>query len=177
MDRGSIQREGLINRISRSAIRRELKERERELLVHNADVEMNYTRSGQIDANSLNRKPKKELLRRNSGQFSDLAVAEAAGDVEIIVNLILELGIAGLVEKDLESAGGRINRESGDVLGEEADGEAVKVEMVVDGGWVRSGHERRGEEEEEEEERGREREDHGDGGNWRRRRRILRNGF
>ena len=108
--------------------------------------------------NSFNRKPKKELLRGNSSQFSDLAIAEATGDIEIIVNLILELSIAGLVEEDLESASGRVDGESGDVLGKEADGEAVKVEMVVDGGWVRSGHERRGKEEEESEE-----EDHGDG--------------
>lgn len=99
----------MINRISGSAIRRGLKEGKRELLVNNTNVEMNYTRSGQIDTNSLNRKPKKELLGGNSGQFSDLAVGEPAGDIEIIVNLILELGIAGLVEEDLETAGGRID--------------------------------------------------------------------
>lgn len=99
----------MINRISCSAIRGGLKEGKRELLVNNADVEMNYTRRGQIDTNSLNRKPKKELLGGNSSQFSDLSVGEPARDVEIIVNLILELGIAGLIEEDMETAGGRIN--------------------------------------------------------------------
>lgn len=149
MNRGSARGGRLINWISRSAIRRRLKEGQRELLVDDADVEMNHTRGGQIETDALDRKPKKELLRRNPGQFSDLAVAEYAGDVEIIVNFVLELGIARLVEEDLEPAGGGVDGEIGDVLGEEAYGEAVKVEMVVNGGWIGGGGGGEGEEEEE----------------------------
>lgn len=79
------------------------------MLINNTDVEMNYTRTKQINTNSFNRKPKKEFLRRNSSQFIDLATAKAAGNIEIIVNLILELGIARLVKEDLKSAGGRVD--------------------------------------------------------------------
>lgn len=103
---GSIGSE--IRGLSGGAIRRRLKERERELLVYNAHIEVDKARAGYIDSNTFDREPKKELLSRNAGQVSDLAEADGAGDVEIVVDLVLELGVTGLVQPDMELACRRV---------------------------------------------------------------------
>lgn len=63
------------------------------------------------------------------------------------MDLVLELGVARLVEQDLEVASGRVVRELRYALGEEAYGEIVEAEIIVNGG--RSGGGGKGSEGEE----------------------------
>lgn len=50
------------------------------------------------------------------------------------MDLVLELGVARLVEQDLEVASGRVVRELRYALGEEAYREIVEAEIIVNGG-------------------------------------------
>lgn len=43
------------------------------MLVDNADIEVNKTGAGDIDADAFDGEPEEELLSRNAGQISDLA--------------------------------------------------------------------------------------------------------
>lgn len=127
----------LISKIRRTdganshTIRRRFEQRKRQLLKHDADIEVNETGARNVDVNSLHRKPKKQLLRRNSGQGGDLAVTESAGDVAIVMQLALELGIASLIQIYLESAGLVIKAEVAYVFREETNREAVGFQRFV----------------------------------------------
>lgn len=137
------------------AIGRGLEEGEGELLVGDADVEVDDAGAGDVDADALDREPQEELLGGHPGQLADLAEPEGAGDVEVVVDLVLEPRVAGLRQADPELPGGRVDGVVGDALGEEADGEAVAPEVVVDrvavcGGGGGGGEDRRQEGEEEE---------------------------
>lgn len=62
-----------ISGINSGAIGRGFEEGERELLVDNADIEVNKTGAGDVDADAFDGEPEEELLSRNTGQISDLA--------------------------------------------------------------------------------------------------------
>lgn len=124
-----------IRRIDSGTIRRGFKERERELLIHNTHIKVNEPRARNINANTFNRKPKKKFLCRDARQLADPAETQGPRDVEIVVNLILELRIAGMLQKDLKIAGRGVVRELSNTLRQEAYGEAMEAEVVIDGGW------------------------------------------
>ena len=107
------------------------------MLEDNTYIKINEPGAGHIHPNPLHRKPQKQLLRRNPRQLPDLTVAQTAGNVAIVMQLALELGIAGLIQIDLESAI-VIDDEVGDALGEQAHWEAMGAEDFVDGERSRS---------------------------------------
>lgn len=114
------------------AIGRGIEEGEGELLVGDADVEVDDTGAGDVDADALDGEPEEELLGGDAGEPADLAELEGAGDIEVVVELVLEPGDAGLRQADPKLAGGGVDGVVGDALGEEADGEAEAPEVVVD---------------------------------------------
>lgn len=114
-----------------------LEERKRELLEDDTNIKINEAGAGDVDSNPLHGKPQEQLLSGNTGELADLAVGKKAGNVAIIVQLALELGNAGLIEMDLESTIVK-EGEVRDALGEEAHGEAMGAEDIVDGERSRS---------------------------------------
>ena len=129
-------------------------EREREALGGGADVEVDEAGGREVDADAHDLEPEEEILGLEAGEGVDHAAAEVAGDVALVMQLVLELGVAGLVEVDPEGAvlG---EGEVADALGEEAHGQAVVGEDLVDGGGIGEVAERggrRNEREEKEEE-------------------------
>lgn len=116
----------------RFAVRWILKERERKLLVSEADVEQNQARVGIIDDDVLNGKPEKELLLGETDDSNEAAVAEIGGDDAVEVNSGLELGEARPVQEYLEAAIG-IEGVGPDGLWQEPRWEATGAEEVVDG--------------------------------------------
>ncbi len=108
-----------------SAITRSFKQGERESLEDNTNIEVNEAGAGNINGDSFDGEPKEEILSSYSGKIGNLAVAEDTGEVPIVTDLALELGIARLLHVDLESAGGLVDCEVSDSFWEEADWEAV----------------------------------------------------
>lgn len=88
----------------RDAIQRGLEEGEGEALVDNADVKVDETGAGDVDADAEDGEPEEELLGGDAWEGGDLAVGERAGDggVEADLALALELGRARRVQPDLE---------------------------------------------------------------------------
>lgn len=75
-----------------------------ELLVNNPNREVDAIGRRQIDLDFIDIEPKQEPLDLNPLQFRDRAVAELSGDGGLVVDQVLELNIAGLVQNDDESA-------------------------------------------------------------------------
>lgn len=75
-----------------------------ELLVNNPNREVDAIGRRQIDLDFIDVEPKQEPLDLNPLQFRDRAVAELSGDGGLVVDQVLELNIAGLVQNDDESA-------------------------------------------------------------------------
>lgn len=57
-------------------------------------------RARDIDANPFDGEPEEEFLSGDAVQAVDAAVTERSGDVGIVVNLVLEFGVAGLFHRD-----------------------------------------------------------------------------
>lgn len=106
------------------------------MLVNNTHIKVNEARARDIDPNTFDREPEKELLGRNTRQLADPAETQCARDVKIVVELVLELSVARMLQEDLKMAGRRVVGEFGDALWEEAYGKAVEPEVVIDCGWV-----------------------------------------
>lgn len=96
-------------------------EREREALVDGADVEVDEAGGGDIDADAHDLEPEEEIQGLEAREGVDHATAEVARDVALVMQLVLELGVAGLVEVDPEAAV-MGEAEVPDALGEEAHG-------------------------------------------------------
>lgn len=82
-------------------------------------------------------------------------MGEVEGDVEVVVELVLELGDAWVWESDLKegvTGGGGGGRKVSYALGKETFGEAMEEEIVVDGGGRGEGGTGGGEEDQEREE-------------------------
>lgn len=75
-----------------------------ELLVNNPHREVNTIGRRQVDPDFIHIEPKQEPLDLNPLQFRDRSVAELSGDGGLVVDQVLELNIAGLVQNDDESA-------------------------------------------------------------------------
>lgn len=116
--------------VYRKALGRSLEEGQRELLVDDADVEVDEAGAGDVDADLVDGEPEEELLGGDAGEGGDLAVADGTGYGGVVADLRLELRSAGAVELDLELAG-FVDGEVLDALGQETDGEAVGSEHVV----------------------------------------------
>lgn len=80
------------------------KGREWELLGDDAHIEVNQAGAGDIDPDFNHRKPQKQILGGDTGEAVDLAVAETAGDIDVVVQFVLELGITGSIQVNLELA-------------------------------------------------------------------------
>lgn len=93
-------------RVSNGAIRRRLKKRQRVLLVDHAHIEVNNPGAGDIHAYALHGEPEEELLSRDAGEIADVGMGEVKGDVEVIVELVLELGDARVRQGYLEDGSG-----------------------------------------------------------------------
>lgn len=133
----------------RGAIRRRLEQRQRELLGDHPDVEVDEAGAGDVDPDPLDGEPQEQLLRGDPGEGADLAVAQRPGDVPVVVQLALELGVAGPIQVHLELPVG-VDPEARHPLGEQPHREAVGLEDLVDGRGG-EGVEERDEEEEREE--------------------------
>jgi len=86
------------------AFRGRFEEREREALEGGADVEVDEAGGGDVDADAHDFEPEEEILGLEAREGVDHAAAEVAGDVALVMQLVLELGVAGLVEVDPEAA-------------------------------------------------------------------------
>ncbi|CAI0376192.1 unnamed protein product, partial [Linum tenue] len=84
------------------ALAGDLEHRESELLIHHPDIEVNQPRLGIVDADPFHGEPEEELLLRHPGELLDLARGQEAGDVEIVMELVLQLDVARLGEVYLE---------------------------------------------------------------------------
>lgn len=107
-------------------IRRRIEQGNREPLINNAYVEVNHARAGHIDANVEDREPEKEILSRDAGNRADLAGGERTGNGGVVLDGVVEVGGARLIEGGDEGAivgEGKV----GDALREEAAGEAVAL--------------------------------------------------
>jgi hypothetical protein len=120
-------------RVRHGAIGRRFKERQGELLVNDTNIEVNDTRAGFINANTLDGEPKEEFLGGDSREVGDVGLGKVEGDVGVVVELVLEIGDARVREGDLVEGGGGCEGELGYVLWEETRGETIAVEVVVDG--------------------------------------------
>lgn len=67
------------------AIRRRFEQGQRELLINDADVEVNQAGAGYIHPNRLHLEPEKQLLRQNPRQGSDLTVAQSPRNVPLVM--------------------------------------------------------------------------------------------
>ena len=110
-------------------------ERQREALVGGADVEADEAGGGDVDADAHDLEPEEEILGLEAREGVDHAAADVARDVALVMQLVLELGVAGLVEMDPEAAV-MGQAEVLDALGEEAHGQPVVAEDLVDGGGI-----------------------------------------
>ena len=103
------------------AFRGRFEEREREALEGGADVEVDEAGGGDVDSDAHDLEPEEEILGLEAREGVDHAAAEVTGDVALVMQLVLELGVAGLVEVDPEAAV-MGQAEVLDALGEEAHG-------------------------------------------------------
>lgn len=69
-----------------------------ELLVDETDLEVNRIRGRQIDLDFIDIEPDEESLDLDAFEVSDGAELECSGDALVVVDQVLELDIAGLVE-------------------------------------------------------------------------------
>lgn len=113
-----------------------LEEGQGKLLKNDTDIKINQPGAGNIDTNTLDGKPEKELLSGHARQISNLGKRDGAGDVALISDMGLELGLAGgrIDQMEVEAAGGGVDGEGGDALGKKANRESVGFEDVVEGG-------------------------------------------
>ena len=129
------------------------------MLGNSANVEVNQAGTGDVDADADDGEPEEQILCLHAGEGVDLAATERTRDVLVVMQLALELGVAGLVEVHPEAPIGA-HFEVLHALREEAHGQGVVAEGLVDGGRVGAapgaGRGGRGwnEEEDEEEEGG-----------------------
>ena len=103
---------------------RGLEKGEGEMLEDDADVEVDEAGAGDIDPDSLDGEPQEELLGGDAGEGADLAVTERAGDVAVVMQLALELGVAGLIQVRLEPSL-LVDLEIRHPLGQQPHGETV----------------------------------------------------
>ena len=108
-----------------------------ELLVDEADLEVNRIGGRQIDLYFIDIEPEEESLDLNSLQVGDGAKFEGSGDALLVVDQVIELDIAGLVELHHEAPVVGVEGVSGHAVGQEAPWEAEFGEDVVDRGWWR----------------------------------------
>lgn len=75
-----------------------------ELLVDDPNREIDAIGRRQIDPDLIDVEPKEKSLDLNALEIRDRAVAEFSGDLGLVVDQVLELDVAGLVQNDDESA-------------------------------------------------------------------------
>lgn len=124
------------------AVPRRLERGERKLLGDDADIEVNQAGAGDVDADFDNGEPEEQILGGDAGELVDLAVLQGAGDVHVVVQFVLELGVAGAIQMHLELS--RIIE--GEVLNpfrQQPHREAVEPQDFVDGRLRLIGHRRR----------------------------------
>lgn len=120
------------------AIRWSFEKRQGELLINDADIEVNDAGAGHVYPYSFNREPEEQLLGRNTRQGSDLPETQRPRDVPIVMQLALEFGIAGLFQVHLEPAL-VVDFEVDYALGQQAHRKSVGPQHVVDGTLRRIG--------------------------------------
>lgn len=137
------------------------------------DMEVYILGGWEVDLDGVDVQPNQEPADLDSLEVLDAAVPDDAGDLGLVVDEILEVDVARAVDIDREAPVGT-QGEGLDRVWEEARGEAILGEEIVDGGAVGSRgevfgsgegeKEKIGEEEEEEEvrrRRGRREDRHG----------------
>lgn len=87
-----------------------------EFLVDDADLEVDAIGGGQIDPDLVDVEPDEEALDLNALEVGDGAIAELAGDLALVVDQVVELHVAGLLQNDDELAI-RVQRVVGDGVG------------------------------------------------------------
>lgn len=125
------------------AFGRRFEEGEGEALGGGADVEVDEAGAGDVDADAHDLEPEEEILGLEAGEGVDHAVAEVAGDVALVMQLVLELGVAGLVKAHPEEPV-LAHRELPHALGEQAHGQPVLAQDLVDGRRIATQAQRRG---------------------------------
>lgn len=123
-----------------------------------ADLEVDVVGGREVDSDLVHIKPEDELLHLDALEASDGAVLEDAGDLPVVVDKVVEVQVAGLLEPHHEAA---VVGEGvvGDGVWEQALGKAVLGEKIVHqrgvgvGRYVGGGGGRDEEEEEEVQER------------------------
>lgn len=116
-----------------------------------ADLEVDVVGGWEVDSDFVHIKPEDELLHLYALEAGDGAVFEDAGDLPVVVDKVVEVQVAGLLELHHEAA---VVGEGvvGDGVGEQALGQAVLREKIVHWRGVGVGSYVGGREEEEEEE-------------------------
>lgn len=114
---------------------------QRKLLGHDSDIEVNQAGSGHIHPDFLDREPEEQILGSDSVQLLDLTVTQSAGNIDIVVDLVLEHGVAGLIQIHFKPAVA-VKGEVGDAVGKQAHGEPVGFENLVYRGWLPYRHAR-----------------------------------
>jgi len=114
-----------------SAVGGSLEEGEGKLLVNNTNIEVDESRIGNIDTDALDGEPEEELLLLHTSNASQLPVAKIPSYHSLEVDLILELGIAGLLQVNLQLP--LIVQGVGfHPLGEQPLGKAILLQHIVD---------------------------------------------
>lgn len=113
------------------AFGRGFEEGQGEALGGGADVEVDEAGAGDVDADTHDLEPEEEILGLEAGEGVDHAVAEVAGDVALVMQLVLELGVAGLVKAHPEEPV-LAHRELPHALREQAHGQPVLAQDLVD---------------------------------------------
>lgn len=104
-----------------------------ELLVDDPDLEVDGVGGGEVDPDLVDVEPEQEALHLDPLEVGDGAVAELPRDPAVVVDEVVELDVAGLVQVDGELAVVReVVRPDG--AREEAAGEPELGEELVDGG-------------------------------------------
>eukprot|EP01018_Ginkgo_biloba_P011534 Gb_40129 [translate_table: standard] len=84
------------------AVRRRLKQRERELLVNNPHIEVYESTVWNVDTNALHWKPEEQFLLLQTCNSSQLPIAQITPNHSLKVDLILKLGKAGFLQINLQ---------------------------------------------------------------------------
>lgn len=101
------------------------------MLGHDADIEVDQSGAGNVDANSDHGEPQEQILRRDPRHLVDPAVSKRARDAHVVVELALELGVARVVEVGLELAR-TFQAEILDPFREQTRREPVELQRFVD---------------------------------------------
>lgn len=102
------------------------------MFVNYADIEIDQTGARDVDPNGLDGEPEEKLLGGDAREVGNLAVAEDAGDGDVVPDRGLEHGGAGVGKVELEAAGDVVEVKVAKSLREEANRKGVGGEELVD---------------------------------------------